>query len=81
MAHLYDYLHDVLSISGLTNRLPGWITSGLYIMDIQIILTIILGFGACLYVLKRIGRQFHQSNAESLCEECDVEQRTGSIEE
>ena len=50
-------------------------------MDIQLILTISLGIGACLYVLKRIGRQFHQSNAEPLCEECDVEQRTGSIEE
>ena len=50
-------------------------------MDIQIILAIILGIGACLYVLKRIGRQFHQSNAKPLCEKCDVEQRKGSIEE
>ena len=41
-------------------------------MNLQLIFTIILGLGACLYVLKKISRQFHQSHTDLLCEECDV---------
>ncbi len=46
-------------------------------MDIQIILAIIIGLGACLYVLKKFSKQFYNTDAEPICEGCEDDRRTG----
>ena len=74
MAHLYDYLHDGTRLHWLSRCLPSWVVSGLFLMDIQLILSIIIGLGACFYILKKISRQFHQPDKDPLCEECDISQ-------
>ena len=43
-------------------------------MDIQLILALILGLGAFLYILKKIIREFHHSEADPSCEDCEVNQ-------
>ena len=42
-------------------------------MNIQLILAVVLGLGACLYLLKKIGIQFHQSDVDMKCAECDLD--------
>ena len=48
-------------------------------MDIQFILAIIVGLCACMYVLKKISRQFYRSDATPACEECKVDHRQGDL--
>ena len=43
-------------------------------MDIQLIIALIMGLGAFLYILKKIIRQFHYSEADPACEDCEVDQ-------
>jgi len=42
-------------------------------MNIQLILVVILGLGACLYLLKKISIQFHQSDIDMKCAECELD--------
>ena len=79
MAHIYDYIYDSIGVPRFIDGLPGWIVIGLFLMDIQFILAIIVGLCACMYVLKKISRQFYRSDATPACEECKVDHRQGDL--
>ena len=76
MAHLYDHLHDNAGVSGLPDRISRRNAPGLFLMDIQIILSLILGLCACLYIVRRISEKFKQSDINPQCGECNVEEST-----
>ena len=77
MAYIHDHLHDSTGLFRLPSGLPRWNAFGLFLMDIQIILAIIIGLGACLYVLKKFSKQFYNTDAEPICEGCEDDRRTG----
>ena len=73
MAHLYDHLHDNAGVSGLPNCVPSWDASGLFLMDIQLILTLALVLCSCHYIGRRIVLKFKQSDQNTQCWECKDE--------
>ena len=80
MAYIYDHIHDDISVSGILNRISGWNSLGLLLMDIQLILCLVLGLYACLYMVKKIGTQFQKSDQNPTCGECNAEEAIKKID-
>ena len=76
MAHLYDYLHDSVGIPRLIGGIPNRDVPGLFLMDIQLILSVAFGLYACFYIGKRISVEFKKSDKKQKCLKCDIEQGT-----
>ena len=74
MANLYDNLHDNAGVSRLPDRISRRNAPGLFLMDIQLILSLILGLCACLYIGLGIREKFQQSDNNPQCGECNAEE-------
>ena len=72
MASHYDYVYDGACICRVTAGLSGWIDVGVYLMDIQFLLAIVIGAIALLYLWNKIKRQFNQIEKDPKCEDCPV---------
>ena len=80
MAHVYDSLHDSIGVSGIPGCVPGGDAIGVFLMDIQLILSLLLGFCACLYMIRKIIEKFHISDQKPQCEECSLVEETAPID-
>ena len=72
MAHIYDSLHDCIGVSGIPGCVPGGDAIGVFLMDIQLILSLLLGFCACLYMIRKIIGKFHIYGQKPQCGECNL---------
>ena len=75
MANLYDNLHDNTGVYGFPSCLPGRETTWLFLMDIQLILSLVIGLCASWYILKKIKEKFQKVDQNPKCGPCSSDEK------
>ena len=72
MASHHDSLYDGACLYWLTAGLSGWTDVRFYLMDIQLIIALLLGLIAFIYIGKQMIKQFTQTKKDPKCDNCPV---------
>ena len=76
MANIYDSIYDCSGIFRFSNRLQRRAPPRLFLMDIQLVISIALVFFAFAYMLRSIIIRINNTDLKPQCDECNMKQNT-----